>query len=105
MSSLKKPSLQLAGFTRSCVSVPSTGRINPTQEALLQEQCILVDENDVAVGKASKRECHLRDQRHGGSLLHRAFSLFLFNEKKELLVQQRSGHKITFPAMWTNTCW
>jgi len=37
-------------------------------------------------------------------LLHRAFSVFLFNSKNELLIQQRATEKITFPDMWTNTC-
>jgi len=37
-------------------------------------------------------------------LLHRAFSVFLFNSKNELLLQQRATEKITFPDMWTNTC-
>jgi len=37
-------------------------------------------------------------------LLHRAFSVFLFNTKNELLLQQRASEKITFPDMWTNTC-
>ena len=39
-----------------------------------------------------------------GLLLHRAFSLFVFNRKHELLLQQRSASKITFPLVWTNTC-
>lgn len=37
-------------------------------------------------------------------LLHRAFSVFLFNSKDQLLLQQRASEKITFPDMWTNTC-
>ena len=37
-------------------------------------------------------------------LLHRAFSVFLFNDKNQLLLQQRASEKITFPDMWTNTC-
>jgi len=37
-------------------------------------------------------------------LLHRAFSVFLFNDQNELLIQQRATEKITFPDMWTNTC-
>lgn len=37
-------------------------------------------------------------------LLHRAFSVFLFNSKNQLLLQQRAVGKITFPDMWTNTC-
>ena len=40
----------------------------------------------------------------GTSPLHRAFSLFVFNERDELLLQQRSDTKITFPSLWTNTC-
>jgi isopentenyl-diphosphate delta-isomerase len=71
--------------------------LDPVQEALLQEQCILVDEQDRPRGQASKRECHLLDA-EGESPLHRAFSLFVFNEKNELLMQQRSNTKITFPG-------
>lgn len=37
-------------------------------------------------------------------MLHRAFSVFLFNTKGELLLQQRADAKITFPGYWTNTC-
>jgi isopentenyl-diphosphate delta-isomerase len=37
-------------------------------------------------------------------LLHRAFSVFLFDSNKRLLLQQRATEKITFPDMWTNTC-
>ena len=40
----------------------------------------------------------------GSSPLHRAFSLFVFNSKDELILQQRSDEKITFPGLWTNTC-
>jgi isopentenyl-diphosphate delta-isomerase len=39
-----------------------------------------------------------------GNALHRAFSVFLFNDRGELLLQQRSQEKITFPEYWTNTC-
>lgn len=37
-------------------------------------------------------------------LLHRAFSVFLFNSENKLLLQQRASSKITFPDVWTNTC-
>jgi isopentenyl-diphosphate delta-isomerase len=37
-------------------------------------------------------------------LLHRAFSVFLFNSENKLLLQQRANEKITFPDLWTNTC-
>ena len=59
----------------------SAAAIDPTQEKLLAERCILVDEEDNAVGEASKRECHLVDPKTGSSPLHRAFSLFVFNHR------------------------
>jgi len=77
-------------------------RLDPVQEALLTEPCILVNTKDEVLGQASKRECHQVES--GTSLLHRAFSLFVFNSRDELLLQQRSDTKITFPGLWTNTC-
>lgn len=77
-------------------------KIDPQQFALLSEPCILVDENDTNIGAASKRDCHL--MHNGSSLLHRAFSIFLFNSSGELLVHRRSDAKITFPGHYTNTC-
>ena len=61
--------------------------LDPVQEALLTEPCILVDGQDRVLGQASKRDCHLME--NGASLLHRAFSLFVFNSAGELLLQQR----------------
>ena len=86
--------------TRRLVS--GLARLDPVQEALLAEPCLLVTPEDRVTGTASKRECHLVQA--GTSLLHRAFSLFVFNSKQELLLQQRSDTKITFPGLWTNTC-
>ena len=71
-------------------------RLDPVQEALLTEPCILVNTKDEVLGQASKRECHQVES--GTSLLHRAFSLFVFNSRDELLLQQRSDTKITFPG-------
>jgi len=73
------------------------------QIRLMDEVCIVLDENDIPIGKASKKVCHLMTNIDKG-LLHRAFSVFLFNDKNELLLQQRASEKITFPDMWTNTC-
>ncbi|WVZ66269.1 hypothetical protein U9M48_015514 [Paspalum notatum var. saurae] len=67
---------------------------------MFEEECILVDEQDNVVGHESKYNCHLLEK----NLLHRAFSVFLFNSKHELLLQQRSATKITFPLVWSNTC-
>ncbi|KAK4109856.1 isopentenyl diphosphate isomerase [Canariomyces notabilis] len=73
------------------------------QIRLMDEVCIVTDENDMPIGTASKKLCHLMTNINKG-LLHRAFSVFLFNDKNELLLQQRASEKITFPDMWTNTC-
>lgn len=71
---------------------------------MFEDECILVDANDAVVGHDSKYNCHLMEKIESENLLHRAFSVFLFNSKHELLLQQRSGTKVTFPLVWTNTC-
>ncbi|KAM0810294.1 hypothetical protein AB5N19_10643 [Seiridium cardinale] len=73
------------------------------QIRLMDEVCIVLDENDKPIGTASKKLCHLMTNIDKG-LLHRAFSVFLFDDKNRLLLQQRASEKITFPDMWTNTC-
>eukprot|EP00126_Sphaerothecum_destruens_P008700 Sdes_comp20319_c0_seq1m13975 len=73
------------------------------QIQLMKENCIVVDENDHVLGSESKKNCHLMKNINSG-LLHRAFSVFLFNSRGELLLQQRSDEKITFPGCFTNTC-
>lgn len=75
--------------------------IDPQQFALLDEPCILVDENDTNIGSASKRDCHLME--NGSSLLHRAFSVFLFNSSGELLVHRRSDAKVVNAITWNYT--
>ncbi|KAI0068211.1 Isopentenyldiphosphate isomerase [Artomyces pyxidatus] len=74
------------------------------QSRLMDERCILVDEQDRAFGAADKKTCHLMENINKG-LLHRAFSAFVFRPSDgKLLLQQRASEKITFPDMWTNTC-
>ncbi|KAI9827150.1 MAG: isopentenyl-diphosphate delta-isomerase idi1 [Thelocarpon impressellum] len=73
------------------------------QIRLMDEVCIVLDENDKPIGSASKKVCHLMKNIDQG-LLHRAFSVFLFDSSNRLLLQQRATEKITFPDMWTNTC-
>jgi isopentenyl-diphosphate delta-isomerase len=63
------------------------------------EPLILVNEADEPVGALSKVDCH----KHGG-ILHRAFSLFVFNEQGELLVHQRAASKPLWPGYWSNSC-
>ena len=76
-------------------------KLDPFQGALLNKPCLLVDTENKVLGPASKRAC--REAVEGFSPLHRAFSLFTFNDPDELLLQQRSDTKITFPSLWTNT--
>eukprot|EP00160_Parvularia_atlantis_P018294 Unigene6694_Nuclearia_a/m.20547 Unigene6694_Nuclearia_a/g.20547 ORF Unigene6694_Nuclearia_a/g.20547 Unigene6694_Nuclearia_a/m.20547 type:complete len:250 (+) Unigene6694_Nuclearia_a:48-797(+) len=76
---------------------------DPVQAALMRETIVVVDADDNVLGHDSKENCHLMDNINKG-LLHRAFSVFLFNDDNQLLLQQRAGSKITFPLLWTNTC-
>ena len=62
------------------------------------EQVILVDTNDSEVGVMEKMEAHKQ------ALLHRAFSVFLFNKQGKMLLQQRAFSKYHSPGLWTNTC-
>lgn len=76
---------------------------NKEQIRLMNEACIVVDYNDVPYAAGSKKTLHLMSSINKG-LLHRAFSVFLFNSAGKLLLQQRASEKITFPDLWTNTC-
>jgi isopentenyl-diphosphate delta-isomerase len=63
-----------------------------------QEEVILVDEQDRPVGRMEKMEAHRK------ALLHRAFSVFIFNSKKEMLLQRRAEGKYHSGGLWTNAC-
>ena len=63
-----------------------------------EEQVILVNEKDEQIGVMPKMEAHEK------ALLHRAFSVFVFNDNNELMIQQRAAHKYHSPLLWTNTC-
>jgi len=63
-----------------------------------KKQVILVDENDVPRGTMEKMEAHKKGE------LHRAFSIFVFNSKGELLLQRRAINKYHSGGLWTNTC-
>jgi len=73
-------------------------------EYMRLDRCILVNRKDEAIGSATKQDCHLNTVIRAGKGLHRAFSVFLFNSKGELLLQRRAKEKPTFPLRWTNTC-
>ncbi|CAM0136640.1 isopentenyl-diphosphate delta-isomerase idi1 [Umbelopsis sp. WA50703] len=82
---------------------PDLKNYDEEQVRLMEEMCIVIDENDNRIGADSKKTCHLMENINKG-LLHRAFSVFLFDSQNRLLLQQRATEKITFPDMWTNTC-
>ncbi len=63
------------------------------------EKLILVDKDDNVLGYKSKTECH-----ENNGILHRAFSIFIFNERKQLLLQKRSFQKQLWPLFWSNSC-
>jgi isopentenyl-diphosphate delta-isomerase len=63
------------------------------------DKIVLVDEHNNAIGTASKLESH-----NGDTKLHRAFSVFIFNRRGELLLQQRALSKKTWPGVWSNSC-
>lgn len=63
-----------------------------------EENVILVNEKDEPLGLMPKLEAHRK------GVLHRAFSVFILNDKGELMLQQRAAHKYHSPGLWTNTC-
>ncbi|RXK81830.1 isopentenyl-diphosphate Delta-isomerase [Filimonas effusa] len=62
------------------------------------EKVILVDENDCMIGTAGKMEAHRN------AMLHRAFSVFIFNAQGKMLLQQRADTKYHSGGLWTNAC-
>lgn len=74
---------------------------HPVEQVVSSENelLILVDEHDRELGHLSKGACH-----DGDGVLHRAFSLFVFNRAGELLLQRRSAEKRLWPLYWSNTC-
>ena len=63
-----------------------------------EEKVILVNEKDEELGTMPKMEAHEK------AILHRAFSIFIINEKGETMLQQRAANKYHSPLLWTNTC-
>lgn len=64
----------------------------------MKESVILVDQNDKEIGTMEKLEAHKK------GLLHRAFSVCIFNSRGETLLQKRAAHKYHSGGLWTNTC-
>jgi farnesyl-diphosphate farnesyltransferase len=73
-------------------------------DLMIKDECILLDHDDRMIGHGSKYDTHVFSAENPRGILHRAFSVFLFNSEGKLLLQQRAAEKITFPNVWTNTC-
>ncbi|CDU22062.1 probable isopentenyl-diphosphate delta-isomerase [Sporisorium scitamineum] len=102
-TTLTETAIQPASSTLTLDSTPLTG-YDEEQIRLMEERCIVLDNDDKYLCDGSKKECHLMTNINKG-LLHRAFSVFLFDPTTgKLLLQRRALEKITFPNMWTNTC-
>jgi len=69
------------------------------QAEMMGEMCLVVDSDDNVIGAETKLDCH-----KDGGIRHRAFSVLIFDSLGRLLVQKRSSEKITFPAIWANSC-
>lgn len=74
-------------------------RAGAKQVSFDDEPLIVVDDADVVLGYRSKADVHA-----GEGILHRAFSVFVFNGRGELLLQQRSAEKPLWPLFWSNSC-
>ena len=71
---------------------------------MVKDECIALDEDDNIVGSVNKLDSHTFSKANPRGVLHRAFSVFLFNSEGKLMLQKRAASKITFPNVWTNTC-
>lgn len=100
---LIRQQLQSRNFhQKNLAAVQSLSAAQKLQDTAMEEKCILVNEQDQCLGEVAKRDCHRVVEGH--ITLHRAFSVFLFNQRGEMLVQQRSPAKITYPNHYTNAC-
>ena len=78
---------------------------NKSQEwFMLKDECLIVNYNDEVIGSDNKYNVHKFVSGQPKGVLHRAFSVMLFDAEGRLLLQQRASSKVTFPGVWTNTC-
>jgi len=65
----------------------------------MNDLLIRIDKQNKVIGFETKEKCH-----YCPGILHRAFSIFIFNAKNELLLQKRSSKKLLWPEVWSNSC-
>lgn len=73
--------------------------VSKKNNVMEKENVILVDSNDKEIGYAEKYSCHKHPTK-----LHRAFSVFIFNAKNQMLITKRNSDKKTWPGLWSNAC-
>ena len=111
----RAPLLRLALVLLSCSAAMASTAPSSTSSSwaaglsqtdlMLQDSVLVVDHTDTITGSASKQDSHVFSPQQPHGILHRAFSVFVFDKSNnKLLLQQRASHKITFPSVWTNTC-
>jgi isopentenyl-diphosphate delta-isomerase type 1 len=103
-----------AAFATTAVPSSSGGGIwdasMSQSQFMARDTVLVVDTNDNIIGSSSKYDSHIFCTNTPRGILHRAFSVFLFEEddigggESRLLLQKRASTKITFPNVWTNTC-
>ncbi|MEM7806419.1 MAG: isopentenyl-diphosphate Delta-isomerase, partial [Pseudomonadota bacterium] len=90
--------LRQASFEARVIPIEPTADLDPVVSSE-SEELILVDTDDQPIGYLSKADAH-----DGEGILHRAFSLFVFNEQGEVLLQQRAVGKRLWGGFWSNSC-
>jgi len=74
------------------------------EDFMLKDECLLVNYNDEVIGAENKYNLHKFVEGQPKGIVHRAFSVMLFDSEGRMLLQQRAATKVTFPRVWTNAC-
>lgn len=96
---MRRANAQTSAATNAPAGVRGDERSKDEVVSFDDEPLLLVNSADEVIGVRNKAECH-----NGDGLLHRAFSLFVFNQQGELLMQQRAAGKRLWPMFWSNSC-
>lgn len=98
-ASVRSPKESFAALAGRTITGAPLEHISSEIVSYDSEPLVLVDTSDQIVGHLDKSSCH-----DGEGVLHRAFSLFIFNARGELLMQRRHASKRLWPGFWSNSC-